>query len=82
MFKFRSTKLAKEYFPHEFPHEDDHDEGLEIDDGHAGVGLGDVDHRGVELLPLYPGIDQDQPRQGHAGSGQNSGSHPSDLELL
>ena len=29
---------------------------LEVYDGHAGVGLGDVDHARVELLPLQVGV--------------------------
>ena len=29
---------------------------LEVYDGHAGVGLGDIDHARVELLPLEVGV--------------------------
>ena len=75
MFKFCCPELAEENLPHEFAHENDHDERLEIDDGHAGVGLGDVDHGGVELLALHPGVGQDQPGEGQTGSRQYTGSH-------
>ena len=80
MLEFRRPKLTEEDFSHEFPHQDDHDEGLEVYDGHAGVGLGDVDHGGVELLSLHPGIDQHQTSEEHAGPRQHSGSHHSDLK--
>jgi hypothetical protein len=36
---------------------------LEINDGHAGVGLGDVDHGGIELLPLHPRVSYRKPHK-------------------
>lgn len=76
MFKFCSPELSKEYFPHEFSHENDHDESLDVDDGHAGVGLGDVDNTRVELLPLEPSISYDRCGEAYTGHGEHCGPHP------
>ena len=75
MFKFRCAETTKEYFPHQFSKEDDKDKGLNINDGHTRIGLGDVNHRGVKLLPLKVGIAYDYSCEKEAGSSQERRPH-------
>lgn len=69
MLHFRGSQLAEEHFPHEFPHEENEDERLEVDDGHARIGLGQVHDTRVELLLLVVGIPYDPSSQDHAAQG-------------
>lgn len=59
VFEFGCAETTKEYFPHKFSKEDDKDKGLNINDGHTRIGLGDINNRGVKLLPLKVGIAYD-----------------------
>lgn len=68
-------EAAEEDLAHELAEEDDHDEGLDVDDGHARVALGDVDDTRVELLPLVICVADDRRGHGEARAGQQSRPH-------
>lgn len=67
VFEFGGAQRAEEDLLHQLAGHEDEDERLEVDDGHARVRFGDVDHRGVELFLRVVGIAQDDASQRQTG---------------
>ena len=65
MLELGRPQPPEEDLAHQLAEEDDKDEGLHVDDGHAGIGLSDVHHGGVELLALEVGVGHHGRRQHH-----------------
>lgn len=60
-------QLPKEHLAHHLAQEEDKDKGLDVQDCHAGAGLGQVHHSGVELVFEVVGVSHHSPGQRQAG---------------
>lgn len=67
-------QLPKEHLAHHFAQEEDKDKGLDVQDCHAGAGLGQIHHSGVELVFEVVGMSHHCPSQRQAGRHHHCGA--------